>query len=46
VQEDESLLDVSKKMTKNVLRHIVIVDKDNKILGIVTSRDLTQLMAG
>lgn len=40
-----SLLEISNLMTKNMMRRMVVVEKGNMI-GIVTSRDLVQLMAG
>ncbi|MBD3209626.1 CBS domain-containing protein [Candidatus Woesearchaeota archaeon] len=40
-----SLLEISKIMTKNIMRRIVVTEKGNMI-GIVTARDLLQLMAG
>lgn len=40
-----SLLEISKIMNKNSLRRIIVTHKD-EMIGIVTSRDLLQLMAG
>lgn len=40
-----SLLEISKIMTKNLMRRIVVLE-NGKVSGIVTSRDLLQLMAG
>lgn len=45
VDVNTSLLEISKIMTKNMMRR-VLVTEDNKYIGIVTSRDLLQLMAG
>ena len=45
VDVDTSLLEISKIMSKNLLRRIVVTEKD-KMIGIITSRDLLQLMAG
>jgi CBS domain-containing protein len=45
VDVSTSLLEISKIMTKNILRRVVVTEK-NKFIGIVTSRDLLQLMAG
>lgn len=45
VDSDTSLLEISKIMSKNNLRRIIITEK-GKMIGIVTSRDLLQLMAG
>lgn len=45
VDVDTSLLEISKIMTKNLLRRIIVTEK-GKMIGIVTSRDLLQLMAG
>lgn len=44
VKLNTSLLEISKIMSKNELRRIVVVE-NNKMVGIVTSRDLLQLMA-
>ncbi|MBN1275702.1 CBS domain-containing protein [Candidatus Woesearchaeota archaeon] len=40
-----SLLDISKIMSKNELRRVLVAE-DGKMIGIITSRDLLQLMAG
>ena len=40
-----SLLEISKIMTKNIMRRVLVTEND-KFIGIVTSRDLLQLMAG
>ncbi len=45
VTSDTTLLEITKIMTKNLFRRIVVVD-DDKIVGIATSRDLLQLMSG
>ena len=45
VDSDTSLLEISKIMSKNNLRRIIVTER-NKMIGIVTSRDLLQLMAG
>ena len=45
VEVETSLLEISKIMSKNGLRRILVMEKD-KMIGIVTSRDLLQLMAG
>ena len=45
VDVETSLLDISKIMNKNSLRRILVTQKD-EMIGIVTSRDLLQLMAG
>ncbi len=44
VKLNTSLLEISKIMSKNELRRIVVVE-NNKMVGIVTSRELLQLMA-
>ena len=45
VDVNTSLLEISKIMTKNIMRRVLIMEKD-RFIGIVTSRDLLQLMAG
>ena len=45
VEASTSLLEISKIMTKNIMRRVLVTEKD-KFIGIVTSRDLLQLMAG
>ena len=45
VESDTSLLEISKIMSKNNLRRVIVTQK-GKMIGIVTSRDLLQLMAG
>ena len=45
VDVNTSLLEISKIMTKNIMRR-VLVTENGKFIGIVTSRDLLQLMAG
>lgn len=45
VEVTTSLLEISKIMTKNIMRRVLVTEKD-KFIGIVTSRDLLQLMAG
>lgn len=45
VDINTSLLEISKIMTKNILRRVIVTEND-KMTGIVTARDLLQLMAG
>ena len=45
VDVNNSLLEISKIMTKNIMRRIVVTEK-GEMIGIITSRDLLQLMAG
>lgn len=39
--ESESIVGVAKKMKDNEARHIFVVDKENKALGIISSTDFT-----
>ena len=45
VDAKSSLLEISKIMTKNIMRRVIVTEND-RFIGIVTSRDLLQLMAG
>jgi CBS domain-containing protein len=44
VQEDASVMEISGKMKEHTMRRIVVVDDNNKPIGIVTSRDLIGLL--
>ncbi len=42
---NETVHDVAKKLIQHTTNHIVVVDKDNKLYGIVTSWDVTRAIA-
>jgi CBS domain-containing protein len=44
VTEDASVMDISGEMKKHSMRRIVVVDENNKPIGIITSRDLIGLL--
>jgi len=44
-REDESLEEVAERMIKNAVNHIVIVDDEDYLKGIVTSWDVTKAVA-
>ena len=45
LREDGKIFSASEAMTFRNIRHIPIVDKENKLVGIVTSRDLLNSLA-
>ena len=40
VDQEASILDAQELMVKNKIRHLPIIDKDQKLIGIVTDRDI------
>lgn len=46
VLEDAKLLEVSKLMTENSFRRVLVCNSKKEIKGIVTSKDLLELMSG
>ncbi len=40
VRADEAFSHVEEKLRVNKIRHLPVVDKDNKLIGIITERDL------
>ncbi len=42
----ESVMDVARRMTRDRVHRVVIVDDGNHVLGIVTSMDMVKLIAG
>lgn len=45
VSPDASLLDVSKVMNKYKIRHAIVLEND-KVVGIITARDLIDMVSG
>lgn len=44
IDKDADLLEAKKKMAKHQIRHLPVVDKKNRLLGIVTDRDIRSAM--
>jgi uncharacterized protein (DUF39 family)/CBS domain-containing protein len=44
-REDESIKDVAKRIINQSVNHVVVVDEQEKLLGIVTSWDITKAVA-
>lgn len=40
IDKDDSVFDAQDRMSQNGIRHLPVVDADNKLLGIVTDRDI------
>lgn len=40
VKSDDSLLIAAKKMKQNMIRHVPVVGEDNKLVGIISNRDI------
>lgn len=40
VRKEDSILDAQKKMKENGIRHLPVVDPQNRLIGIVTDRDI------
>jgi CBS domain-containing protein len=40
VQSDASVTDAIKLMQANHIRHLIVLDKDLKMVGVISSRDL------
>ena len=44
IDKDASIFEAQEKMAANGIRHLPIVDADNRLIGIVTDRDLRSVM--
>ncbi len=44
IDKEASVFDAHEKMTANKIRHIPVVDTDNRLIGIVTDRDIRSAM--
>ena len=44
IDKDASVFEAQEKMTANDIRHLPIVDDDNRLIGIVTDRDIRSVM--
>ena len=44
IDKDASVFEAQEKMAANGIRHLPIVDADNRLLGIVTDRDIRSVM--
>ena len=44
IDKEASVFDAHEKMTANKIRHIPVVDADNRLIGIVTDRDIRSAM--
>jgi predicted transcriptional regulator len=44
IDESADLIDASELMKKNNIRRLVILDRTKKIVGIMTSNDMTRFM--
>src|SRR5436853_518517 len=45
IRINESLSLVPKKLKDNIIRHLPVVDENNKLLGLITQRDLYRLQS-
>lgn len=45
VQEDAPFHEVADKIMKNKIRHLPVVDKNNKLIGLMTERDLYKIQS-
>ena len=45
VQEDAPFHEVADKIQRNKIRHLPVVNKDNKIVGLMTERDLYRIQS-
>jgi len=44
IDKGADLFEAKKKMTENQIRHLPVVDKENRLIGIVTDRDIRSAM--
>jgi acetoin utilization protein AcuB len=44
IEKDASVFEAQEKMAANGIRHLPIVDDDNRLIGIVTDRDIRSAM--
>jgi len=44
IDQDAGVFDAQEIMSKNCIRHLPVVDSDNKLLGIVTDRDIRSVL--
>ena len=44
IDKDASVFDAQEKMAANGIRHLPVVDADNRLIGIVTDRDIRSAM--
>ena len=44
IDKDEDILEAEKQMSKHHIRHLPVVEKDNRLIGIVTDRDIRRAL--
>jgi acetoin utilization protein AcuB len=44
IDKEASIFDAQEKMAANGIRHLPVVDADNRLVGIVTDRDIRSVM--